>query len=306
MRANAFLRLGFFVVTSSIAPLALASGPAEASPDVEELTTFHAKELYQQANVLYLQEKYALAYALYKAAWALRPNYKIAANLGSCEYELGKYRDAAEHLAFSLRGQPANTPLEERRYFAERQANAVKRVATLNIEVTNAGAADVFIDDKLVGNAPLTDAVYVEPGVHFIHGRNKIASGHERIDVKQGESRTVSLTLLPPPTPTPPAPEAAPASSVLLGIGSGLTAGLVTGGGVNAFVQYSHRRYAQPTTPLTSKDFVIAWGGLIAGGVLGVVTAVGGIATTRIAPQRVAVNVNPQQGNWQVRLAVAF
>jgi hypothetical protein len=303
-----FLRLVYFVIAWSVETPAMASGPYEASPEVVELATSRARELYQQANTLFLAQKYALAYVLYKAAWDLRPNYKVAANLGSCEYELGKYRDSAEHLAFSLREQSENAPTAERTYVAERHASAIKQVAALEVNILNAGTADIFIDNRFVGRAPLIGAIYVEPGVHFIHARNKIASGYERVDAKKGESRKISLNILPTATLTTPSPDSTPTANIIVGVGGGLTAAFVGGGAYAAIMHYGNPRYAQPTKPLTSSDFVFAWGGLLAGGVLGVATISALFATTlKTAPRvRISANLSLEPGNWRVGVQATF
>lgn len=306
MNKGLFVCWSSFVVGLSMTTPTSAEGLPESAMDATAITQAHAKELYQRANALYMKEDFANACLLYKAVWALLPNYRVAANLGSCEYEIGKYRDAAEHLAFTLREQPANTPEAERAYFAERQSKAAQRVATLDIRILNAGAAEVFIDNKPIGNAPLKSVVYVNPGVHMVHGYVSIASGYERIDVSKGESRIVSLELLPPPRRTPPLPERAPTSNILFGVGGGLATALLIGGTYAAAMHMQNPHYSQPKEPLPTSKIVFAWGGLIGSGVIGLATLTAVFATSRTPTCSVSAHIRPQPGNWYLGIEGRF
>ena len=49
------------------------------------------------------KKDWTAAHAAFLEAWKLNEHYQIAANLGSMEIKLGRFRDAAEHLAIYLR-----------------------------------------------------------------------------------------------------------------------------------------------------------------------------------------------------------
>jgi tetratricopeptide (TPR) repeat protein len=299
MNPKTWLLVTIFVFVAIIAPFAHADEAAETEVNGLEQVTSRAIEMYQQANTLYLNQKYDEAYVLYKAAWALRPNYKVAGNLGNCEYDLRRYRDAAEHLAFALRENPEQGIDATRAYFAERQADAKRYIATLQIDVDNAGSADVYVDSQYIGKAPLGHPIYVDPGTHFIHARNKFASGHAHVAVKRGETRQISLHILPPPSRPPPPVESTSTETVFYAVGSGLSLALLVGG--------AYMATAQPTNPWTSQNFGYTWGALLAAGGVGLVSLNVVYATTRNKEtSRVTTSILPIRENWHVGIQGTF
>ncbi len=309
MNPRYFVDIAAFVITSIIAKATFAMETAEPLPEISELTTSRARELFQQANELNAEEKYAVACALYKAAWELRPHYRIAANLGSCEYLLGKYRNAAEHLAISLRSHPSDANAAELANVGDLLAKASQRVAVLRVQVLAAGAADVFIDGMPVGRAPLQYDAYVEPGIHFVHARNGIASGYERVDVKRGESRTIFLSILPPtkiieiPVPTEPHAHA------VYGVGAGLSSALIVGGIVLASIEQRQRQNRPVNNEISSGPLTYSAWGFLASGAVGLVAMttlyfVMPEASTKW--QRVTATLEPRSGSFTFGVNMTF
>ena len=293
MTKKHLLSLGFICVWGCLESPAQGADPEKLQPEISELTGTKAKELYQQANALYMEEKYAPAYILYKAAWDLRHHYKIAANLGICEFALRKYRDSAEHLAFSLQEMPRDAPAEERKYYNEQQIEAVKHVGTLEIHIADAGAADVFIDDKPIGKAPLKGPIYVEPGQRTVHARNKLSSGSELVNLKPGTSKSIVLHVLPPPTRAPARPEPSTTPGSLFGFGVGLGAVLVSIGVAFSIIYPGYKApsaFTEQTTFALSTGF-LASGGLVVGG-----TAVAAFWAAHDTPKSPQIQVAPRVG----------
>jgi tetratricopeptide (TPR) repeat protein len=78
---------------------------SEATPTGADASQ-NADDLFRAGKVAYKAGKLQEAYEAYRAAWRLKRTYDIAANLANAESQLGKTRDAAEHLAFCIRNFP--------------------------------------------------------------------------------------------------------------------------------------------------------------------------------------------------------
>lgn len=286
-----------------------AAETANALSTSSELMTSHARELFQQANELNAEEKYADACAVYKAAWELQHHYRIAANLGNCEYLLGKYRDATEHLAISLRGHPRDANAVELANVTDLLAKALRRVAVVRVQVVDAGAAEVFIDETPIGRAPLQHEVYVDPGIHFIHARNGIASGYERIDVKRGESRTIFISILPPTKIIEIPVETEPRAHAVYGVGAGLSAALLVGGIVFASVEYKQRRHLPVNDEMANEALPVFTWGFVASGVVGLaaMTTLYFVMPEKSTKwQRVTATIEPRRGGFNVGATMTF
>src|SRR5262249_19005102 len=144
---------------SMTAPSAAQSTPATNAGDATE----KARELHTKGDMLYEQGDYQGAHAAYLAAWSLKKHYQIAGNLGDCEVRLGRYRDAAEHLSYFLREYPANKPAERREDGRRLFEEARSKIGTIHVAVDPPGAK-ILVDGELVGESPLQEPLYVEPG----------------------------------------------------------------------------------------------------------------------------------------------
>jgi hypothetical protein len=165
------------------------SGPAAS------VMTPQQRDLYETGMSAAAKERWGEAHAAWLAAWGLKRHYQIAGSLGTAEAKLGRYRDAAEHLASFMREAPA-TKVKERQSVQELLAEVRKHVGALGIKVEPAGA-EVFVDGVRVGKAPLADEVFVDAGARVIEARlegYEIASA--KVDAAAGASREVALRLV--------------------------------------------------------------------------------------------------------------
>jgi hypothetical protein len=209
------------------APVAAQAGP----PGRSDVVTDKARELHMEADALYKQGQYARARASYIAAWALKQHWQIAGNLGETEVQLGLYRDAAEHLAYFMRNlpDPSSPDGSERMTVAKKlYQKARSNIGTLNVSVDVAGA-EIVVDGKIAGKAPLEDPVFVDPGHHTIEARLGAKLATAEVDVTAGAERSVPITLAAPPTPRGPSVPVIVAGSTVAGValvtGIGLLAG---------------------------------------------------------------------------------
>lgn len=181
-----------------LAALSAISSEAAAEP------LLNGEEAAKLADAYFLRGKALLkdgnikeAYKQYKASWDLKKSYDIAANLGNVEYELGMPRDAAEHLAFSVRNAAVSVG-SDRLDKIKKLLDQAKTLVGVVVVKVNLEGADVFIDGELVGRSPLTNELYVDPGPRSIEAR---LPGHETakqtVDCPRLMPQTVMLTLTP-------------------------------------------------------------------------------------------------------------
>ncbi|AUX33616.1 MULTISPECIES: hypothetical protein [Sorangium] len=146
--------------------------------------------------------KWTEAHAAYKAAFEAidatsvteRESAEIAGELGLCELDLRKFRDAAEHLAWSLERRKALSP-EQQKGFADGLARAVPFLATLYLSV-DPPDAQVFVDGKSIGQPRRTYTLFFEPGKHMVRaqapGREE---GSQGLDARAGTEPVMTIQL---------------------------------------------------------------------------------------------------------------
>ncbi|WP_437992980.1 PEGA domain-containing protein [Sorangium sp. So ce145] len=166
---------------------------AAAAGETDALTD-KARQLYEEGRQAAAAGKWADAHASFLAAWAIKPHYQIASNLGVACLKLGKYRDAAEYLSRYLREAPA-TKVNERQNAEASLKEALAKVASVTVQVTPAGA-EVTVDGAVVGKAPLADRVFLAPGEHEIGAKLEgYAPATHPIAAVAGRAETVAVQL---------------------------------------------------------------------------------------------------------------
>lgn len=233
MKHHPLLRAAVFCLCATTAsPFAWSQTPAPGS----DAASAQADDLTHRGVNLLKKHQWAEAEELFRQAWALKRSYDIAGNLGLAEAGLGKWRDAAEHLTFALATFPANGKAAHRDLLREKLASAREHVGGLTIEM-DAPGAEVLVDGKSVGTAPLAGEVLVEPGAHVVEaqlaGRG---AARGEASVVAGGSASVTLALKSEQAPPPPPPVVPVKRSVVPGAVLGGVAGaaLVTGLGLFA------------------------------------------------------------------------
>ena len=187
-----------------LCPAAALAGDAPAS---EKERAEKATELYKQANKLYDDGKLESAEAVYKQAWALQKTYGIASNLGALALDLGKPAAAAEMLRYALANFPAKGKPETREALEARFAKAKKLACAVRVQVEP--GAEVLVDGRSLGIAPIAQEVFVEAGSRAFEAKMR-----DRKDAKTmfiaaaGSSSEVTLTLGALPKQKAPPPPA--------------------------------------------------------------------------------------------------
>lgn len=181
------------MLATAMASPAFAQGEAgQPSTTALDAKLAQADELYREANKLVGEGKLKLAIEKYRAALALKPTYDIAGNLGLTEMAVGHYADAAEHFALSLRGYPVNAEAASREGTVKKLAEARAKIGTLRIAAP--AGAEITLDGRVLGEAPLGYDVYCEPGEHVLEARLEgHATTSKTVNPKAGEEVAVTL-----------------------------------------------------------------------------------------------------------------
>ena len=200
------MRIGPLLLTAICVALHLPSEARGQSPDSIEVDATNSKlrELYEEGLKLSSQQHWDKAYASFLAAWKIKRQYQLAGNLGTAEYMLGRFRDAAEHIDYFLREAPEGTTPDARARLADDRKrgqgmldDARKKIGSVTVTVNREGA-DVSADGRALGKSPLAGVVFVDPGTHeWTATLEGYAPAKETIALGAGASRTIDLRLVP-------------------------------------------------------------------------------------------------------------
>jgi len=170
------------------APGTTASPTAAAPPPLEEL--FKAFRTAAQGR------DWPKAYELMQKAYAQRQSYDVLGNLGTAELELGKYRDAAEHLARSLADMPVTAKPEVKKVTEDNFTRALGEVGTVILKVSPPQAR-VVVGDRTYDPGDYRDKIFVEPGAVTVSAGDAVgyAPDKKQVTLARGHSAVVELYL---------------------------------------------------------------------------------------------------------------
>ncbi|WP_437679316.1 PEGA domain-containing protein [Sorangium sp. So ce131] len=233
-----------WTLSVAMALLAPVAGAQPAAPRAEaqesDALTDRARQLFEDGVKAAKAGKWADAHAAFLAAWSLKPHYQIASNLGVACLKVGKPRDAAEYLTRYLREAPA-TKVKERQLAEASLQEARAKVAAVTVQVAPDGA-EVTVDGTTVGQAPLADPVFLDPGQHEIGAK---LDGYEPqarpVAAAAGGTDTVVLQLQrkaevaaerPAPVPSVPPTGSRNGRRTAILVGGGVATGVGAAAGV--------------------------------------------------------------------------
>ncbi len=182
------------LLTTGSFSFAQGLGPMQAPAESEAMTD-RARDLYMEGRTLYGQRAWDKAHAAFLAAWSLKKHWQIAGMLGHCEVQLGRHRDAAEHLAFAVRtGAPSANP-SELKELQDQLAEVKRKVGVVSVQVEGQ-QAEVLVDGRVVGTAPLLDPLFVEPGEYVLKARTTDRTSSDvKVSVAAGSVKEIMLRL---------------------------------------------------------------------------------------------------------------
>src|SRR5262249_55427610 len=147
-------------------------------------------------NAAFEQRKWAEAAAAYQGAWKLARTFDVAANLGEVVLHLGRPREAAKYLAFSLRAAPPSAKAAQRERTRHFLDEARQQVGAIRLR-TNVADARATIDGALVEPEDLPFELFLDPGAHTIEAqREGYGPARTTIQVGAGSTQDVSLMLV--------------------------------------------------------------------------------------------------------------
>jgi len=178
------------IAASALIILVLATDPATATQSLDAKAK--AQTLLKHGAQHYQRGEFADALAEFEAAYASFPSPKLLLNIGQCHRELGHVAEsvqAFERFLAEAENPPSRMSAEARQAIEELAA----QVGKLRIECAIADA-EVRIDGKKVGIAPIEGLLPVSPGRHQLTASQQ---GHSRatsdVDVAAGTVGTVVL-----------------------------------------------------------------------------------------------------------------
>jgi len=194
--------------TTALALLAILAqtSPLTADPQAKA----QAQELLGQGTKLYAQGDVAGALEKFDAAYAAYASPKLMFNIGQCNRDLSRPVEALEAFEKFLASAADASPemaADARKSVAQLQ----KKLGRIQIDCETAGA-EVSVDGKSVGLAPLPDPIWATPGHHQVTAKHASAAlAIEDVDVTAGSVSTVTVRLAPLAVPVAaPAAKAAP------------------------------------------------------------------------------------------------
>lgn len=194
------LATGLANAQQTAAPPAPADKPAEAEQKKAEPTEeakLEAKQRFGRGIELYQDGDYALALIEFERVYELVPDYRVLYNIGQVSIQLGRYARATRALERYL-AEGGEQIAAERKQAVEADLNMLKtRTAYLSIK-TNVAGAEVILDDRVVGEAPITEPILVDAGEHRLQVRKPgFNSRPTQVALAGGESANVEITLTP-------------------------------------------------------------------------------------------------------------
>ena len=189
------------ILVSLVSLSSLAAAQPATAPDAESRSA-----AYKDGQRAIAAKDWSLAETILQRLWTENQTYDVAASLGQAEYNLKKYKKAAEHFAFSIQHFPPKEKVEKLEQTKRFLTEATKRIGTLHITVDRP-SAEVRIDDELVGTSPLSANTYVDAGTRVIDARiADHAPTRQEITIVAGGELSVELKIADPVLPSGSAP----------------------------------------------------------------------------------------------------
>jgi hypothetical protein len=156
--------------------------------------------------------RFADARDVWLRLWELERSRVAACNVGELSLRIGDMPRAAEFLTTCVQGGAKEEPDAAARARDEEHvlslARARQAVGALSFRA--AEGAEITVDDRPVGRAPLDREVFVAPGSHRVRAELGEESGEVAVEVAAGAARRVVVPLEAPARPPPPAPAPVP------------------------------------------------------------------------------------------------
>jgi hypothetical protein len=157
--------------------------------------TSEAKDNFERGYTLFQRGDFATAATLFERAYTLRPNYSVLYNLAQAYASSGRLAAAVDAFERYLREGGAEIAEDRRKSVESAVRYYSSRIGTLDLAVTPPGA-DVSVDGRHVGKAPLSAGLRVNAGPHVVTAKlPQHELGIRAVDVAGGAATRVELQL---------------------------------------------------------------------------------------------------------------
>jgi hypothetical protein len=156
--------------------------------------------LVRSADQAFDEDRLADSRDAWLAIWELEASTKAACNVGQLSLRIDDMPMAAEFLTICLKDAPEPTDPDGKKLHEQRVldlAQARQAVGALTFRVRE--RAELTLDGKPVGRAPLDRDLFVKPGRHRVRAELDGEVGEADVDIAAGEQRRVVLDLIAPP-----------------------------------------------------------------------------------------------------------
>lgn len=161
-----------------------AAAPAPPAPLSESLTG-EAKAAYELAKALFASNDFASAMLKFRRAQDLSGDPRLFWNMAVCETKAHHYANVIRLLERYRREGSALLTEQDRERTDKLYAASRALVSAVEITVREAGA-EVYVDDELVGTAPLAAPVLVDAGARRIRVSKPGFRDHAKIEQLEG------------------------------------------------------------------------------------------------------------------------
>jgi hypothetical protein len=184
----------------SAAPKADAEAPSETSarpsrPPLSDSLQGSAKDDYEAGKLLFADGDYASALLKFERAYAESRDPRLLWNQAAAERNLRRYARVEELVSRYLLEEGERLSDVERAE-AEALLDAVKGfIAEVRVDVSQP-AAQVFVDDVLVGTSPLSAPLRLDKGKRRLRAKKAgFVGATQELELAGGEARAISIVL---------------------------------------------------------------------------------------------------------------
>src|SRR6188768_4332133 len=188
-------------LASTFAPhTARAQGGASSALSLEE---DRRRTLYQQGKEAIKAQRWVDAKTKLTDAWTIRPSYDVALSLSQAEYNLEHFAESAQYLAYYFRNVSAKE--NENNLANAKQAFEAAKAKAGSVAVTAPRGAEILVDGKVVGTAPMDTNAFVRPGKRIFEARLGEAKVQQELQAVAGQEQQLTLKFEEPTASAGPA-----------------------------------------------------------------------------------------------------
>ncbi len=170
---------------------------APAASTVSAAEKRQARKLFFKGLQAFARQQYPDALALFLASWKIKPKSVVLYNIGNCYKALFQYRRAIDTFQRYIKRRGKKLPLWKRRLIRRSISRMTKRLGRLKLGIHPPGAF-VRVDGRVVGRAPLTKVVLVDPGRRMVEVTARgYSPARTQISVTAGQLISMGIRLQP-------------------------------------------------------------------------------------------------------------